>query len=149
MPGGGVGQHVAHHLGGIGGCTENPANFGNIFNTAEYVDRIPIAHGDHEHVTGPQCRRIANGERFEIGVITVGPREAGAGSFVEGDAKLHLRDGIDDGLVDVFDGLDEVSLSEDQVSVLGNFERNQMEVEHKKMRLRRAVTGTPRRRGGP
>jgi hypothetical protein len=38
-----------------------------------------------------------------------------AGSLAEGEPKLDSRHGTDQGLVDVFHGLDEVGLSEDEI----------------------------------
>src|SRR5271166_4727963 len=41
--------------------------------------------------------------------------QAFAGSLAEGEPKFDSRHGADQGLVDVFDGLDEMGLSEDEI----------------------------------
>ena len=48
--------------------------------------------------------------------VTAGAsHQAFAGSLAEGEPKLESRDRADQGLVDVFDGLDEMCLSEDEI----------------------------------
>src|SRR5437667_7542975 len=116
---------------GIGGGAKNGTDFGHGLDAAEHVDRITVAHGDHEHVAGGQRGGVADGERFEIGVIAVGAREAGARSFVESDPEFHLRDRVDDSFVDVLNGLDEVRLPDDDVATLGNFQANRFQFHAK------------------
>ena len=61
---------------------------------------------------------------FERLVVAVHAREAGSRGFVERDAELHLRDGVDQRLVKILHGFDEVGLPEDDVPVLGNLQAN-------------------------
>ena len=64
-------------------------------------------------------------------VIAVHAREARPGGFVERDAELHLRDRVDQRLVNVLDGLDEVGLAHNDVAALGNFQRNRFQFHAK------------------
>ncbi len=74
-------------------------------------------------------------------IVAVDADEAGAGGFVERDAEFHLRHGVDDGLVEILDGLDEVAVAHDDVAVFGDHQADGFEVHmpsHYKMN--RAVT---------
>ena len=64
---------------------------------------------------------------FRLVVVAVHARQARAGGFVEGDAELHLRNGVDDGLVQILHGLDEMALAQDDVAVFRNFQSNRLE----------------------
>ena len=61
---------------------------------------------------------------FSAVVVAVHARQAGARSLVESHAELHLRHGIDDGLVNILHRLDEVRLAQNQVPAFGNLERH-------------------------
>src|SRR5271165_6944647 len=49
------------------------------------------------------------------GISAGASHQAFAGSLAEGEPKLDSRHGADQGLVDVFDGLNEMGLSEDEI----------------------------------
>ena len=67
---------------------------------------------------------IPNRNRLEFVVIPVRPRQARPGSFIKGYSKLRLRYRVDDCLVDVFDRLDEMGLSQDDVRIRGDVQRD-------------------------
>ena len=84
---------------------------------------IAVAQSDHEGVSGGDGLRVFGGDAFELGIVAVDADQAVAGGFVEGNAEFHLRDGVDDGLVEILDGLDEVAVAHDDVAVLRRMTR--------------------------
>src|SRR2546425_5712522 len=124
----------------VGAGAEDRAHFRNVLHGVEQVDGIGLAKNEYEHMPGGERLRVADGGAAEFVVVAVGAREAGAGGFVEGQAELGLRDGVDHGLVHVLDRLDEVSLAEDDVGVGRNLQANGFKLEHDGLlRLARAA----------
>ncbi len=74
---------------------------------------------------------VLRGQRFEGVVIAVHADQARAGGFIEGDAEFHLWDRVYDGLVNIFDGLDEMRLAQNQVAVFRDFQRYQFQFHRK------------------
>jgi len=95
----------------------NTADLGNFADAAEDVDRIAVPHRDYEDVSRGDQLRVLGGDAFKLRVIAIHPNEAIARRFVEGNAEFHLRDGVDDGFVEVLHGLDEMALANDQVPI--------------------------------
>ena len=112
----------------IGRGAEDGADFRDILDAAEHVDRVAVAHGDHEDVAGAHGGGVAGGQGLEGFVVAVHARETRPGGFVERDAELHLRHRVDQRFVEVFHGLDEVRLAQNDVAALGNFERNRFQL---------------------
>src|SRR5690348_17502667 len=80
----------------IGGGAENSADLGRFENAVLDVDRKTLAQRDDEQVAGADGSGVAGGDGFQLIVVAIDAREASARSLVEGDAKLHLRHGVDD-----------------------------------------------------
>lgn len=59
---------------------------------------------------------------FQFLVIPAGSHEAGAAGLAEGQTELCARNGVDDGFMQIFYGLDEVALAEDDVGALRRLE---------------------------
>ena len=79
-------------------------------------------------MAGGEGGGVADGEGLERFIVAVGAGEAGAGGLVEGDAEFHLRDGVDDRLINVLYGLDEVGLAEDEIAAFGDLERHEFQL---------------------
>ena len=78
-------------------------------------------------MSGCDSLRIRRGITFQSLVVPVDPGKAIARCFVERDAKLHLRHRVDNRFVDIFNGLDEVALPDNNVSVLRNFQADRFQ----------------------
>ena len=115
----------------VGGGAKNRADFGDVLDATQNVDRVALAHHDDEGVAGGDGRGVLRGQRFERVVIAVHAGEARARGFIEGDGEFHLRDGVYDGLVNILNGLDEVRLAQNQIAVFGDFERYQFQFHTK------------------
>jgi hypothetical protein len=79
-----------------------------------------------------RCRHLDRG-LLQFGVVAVRARQAGSGSLVEGDPEFDPRRLIDQRFIDIFHGLDEMALTEDNVRVLRNPEIHRMKFEHSQM----------------
>src|SRR6516165_6367969 len=62
------------------------------------------------------------------GISAGASHQAFTGSLTEGEPKLDSRHGADQGLVDVFDGLDEMGLSEDEIRRVRLVDSNRSEL---------------------
>jgi hypothetical protein len=112
----------------IGGGAEDRAHFRDLPDPAQHVDRIAVAQRHHERMAGREGLGVARRDCLEGVVVAVHSRKACARGFVEGDTELHLRNCADDGLVEILDSLDEVTLTDDDVAVLRDFEPNRLEL---------------------
>src|ERR1035438_1232522 len=124
-------HHAAAQLGfrnydfhRIGGGAVNVADFRHVFDASQDVDGVAFAHHGYENVAGGDGRSVADGELLELVIVAIGACQAGAGRLIERDAEFHLRHAGGDGFVHVLDGLDEVSLPEDQIHAVWYFERH-------------------------
>jgi hypothetical protein len=75
-------------------------------------------------VTGSDGERVAGGQLDQLVVVSGTPHEARAGGFAEREPEPQMRRGSGQGLVEVFDGLDEVRLPQDEVQVVGLVDRH-------------------------
>ena len=114
-----------YRLDRVGGRAEDRTDFGHILDSAEHVDGVAIGHHHDENVPRGQGTGIFCRQRLQGIIVAVYTCQAGAGCLVERHAEFHLRDGVYDGLVDVFHRLNEVRLAENQVAALGDFQRNE------------------------
>src|SRR6478736_6409498 len=96
--------------------------FRNRLNAAEHIDRKSVAQRDDKDVPRGECSRIVDHIAFQCVVVAVHACKTLAGSFVESDPELNVRRGIDDRLINILYGLDEVALPDDDIAVLGNGE---------------------------
>src|SRR5208282_6388750 len=88
----------------------------NHFNRVQDVDRVVAFSEEHdEAMPSAKRHRVFLSKLNHRGVSAGASHQAFAGSLAEGEPKLDSRHGADQGLVDVFDGLDEMGLSEDEI----------------------------------
>ncbi len=73
-------------------------------------------------------RKIAGGDGFQIAGVAVHAGEERTGSFVEHDAELHLRHGVDQCFVEILYRPDEVTCTEDDIGAFGYFEADRMKL---------------------
>lgn len=99
---------------------ENVHYLRNRLDPPQHIDREAVSQGHYEGVSRAQRRRILNGVPLQFFIVPVKTRQAIARRFVERNPELQMRRGVHHRLIDVFDGLDEVTLSHNQVSVLGD-----------------------------
>jgi hypothetical protein len=69
------------------------------------------------------------GSVAQLAVVAVGAGEAGSGSLVESETKLDLWRRVYQSFIEIFDGLDEVALAENDVGVLRNAERDSVKIQ--------------------
>lgn len=103
------------HFHGIGSGAIESDDFRHLFQARQDIDGEAVLHNDDEAVAGADGKRVVDGGGLHVFVVAVKAHQAGAGSFVERHAELHLRHCVDDGFVNIFDGLDEMRLAEDDV----------------------------------
>ncbi len=116
------------HLDRVRSRTEDRTHLRDFPNPAQHIDRIAVAERNHERMSGGDGLRVTSGIGLEIRVISVGPRQACAGGFVERDAELHVRRGVHDRFVEILHCLDEVALADDDVPVGRDFQANRFEL---------------------
>jgi len=116
------------HLHRIGGGAEDVADLGGFQNPILDVDGKAAAQRDYEEMAGADGGGVGGGNCLEFVVIAVDAGQACARCLVECDAELHLRHGVHDGFVDVFDGLDEMTVADDDISVRGDFQADGVQV---------------------
>lgn len=120
---------------GVRGGAENLADLGDILDGIEDVDGESAFHEDDERVAAGEGHRVFLREFDEPLIVAGRAYQRRPGRLAERDTKLHARHGLHDGLVEVFDGFDEVRLAEDEIHVGGFFDADGFEV-HARLRLR-------------
>src|SRR5581483_3353274 len=103
----------------IGGGTEDRADLADGFDLVEHVYRERIAEHHDEYVACGDGGDGFDGGLLEALIGADVPDEAGAGSLRERHPKPDSGNGLDQGLVNVLDGLDEMGLAYDDVDVVG------------------------------
>ena len=68
--------------------------------------------------------QVLDGRLDQLLIVAIGAGEARAAGFIEGNAEFDSRIRVDDGFVDVFNRLDEMGLTKDDVGVGGDLNRN-------------------------
>lgn len=113
-----------NHFHRIRGCTEQPHHFRHIFDPPENIDRKSIFHHDDKRVARSDRLRVLHSGSLHLLIVSVHARQARARCFVERDAELHLRYGVHDRLVNVFHGLDEMRLTQNDVCAGRDIQRD-------------------------
>lgn len=119
-----------NHLERIGGGAIDRTYLRNVLDAREDVDGVAVAQRDDEDVPGRDGGGVAGGHGLEVGVVAIDASETRAGCLVERDAELHLRYGVHHRLVEVLDSLDEMCLPDDEITVLGDLDRNRLQLHN-------------------
>jgi hypothetical protein len=85
-------------------------------------------------MTGGKRLGIVDGDLAQEWVVSIGANQALSRAFIECQAALGLRSESRHGFVDVFDGLDEVGLSDDDVGFWWDFNRYGQQINHVHLR---------------
>lgn len=112
------------HFNRVCRCAKNIDHFGNGLNAAQHVYGEAVSKRHNKNMPGRQGLRVLNGILFEAFIVSVKTNQALARRFVEGDAELHVRRRIDNRLIDIFHGFDEMALPDNDVSILRNRQSN-------------------------
>ena len=89
------------------------ANFADAFDSRRVIE-IEIVRRAATKATRADVSDLRD-KLNHRGISAGASHQAFAGSLAEGEPKLDSRHGADQGLMDVFDGLDEMGLSEDEI----------------------------------
>jgi hypothetical protein len=108
------------YLNRIGSGAINARDFRDGLNASEDVDGKTIPQRDDEDMASGNIGGILDGILLESFVVAVKACQAVAGSLVKCDSELNMRRCVHDCFIDILDSLDEVTLAEDDISVLGN-----------------------------
>lgn len=111
-----------NHFHWIGGGAEDVYDLRHVLDAAKDIDRKSFLHHDHECVARAHHLRISNRESLQPIVIPIDTNQALARRLIERNAKLHLGRRIDDSLVEIFNGLDEMARAKDQVPAIRYFQ---------------------------
>ena len=76
----------------------------------------------------PNACALRMATRFKIVVIAIEADQALARGFVEGNPEFHLRSRIDDGLVEIFHGFDEVARAKDEIAAFRYFQSDRAQL---------------------
>ena len=76
----------------------------------------------------PHRARIFRRDRLQLIVVAIHARQARPRRFIERDAKLHLRNGIDDRFVNILDRLNEMALPDNDVAIGWNLDPDRVQV---------------------
>ncbi len=104
--------------------TINVHHLGNRLNPVKDINRESVSQGDDEDMTRRNGRRVLDGVLFERFVISIEAGETLSRGLVESNSELEVGRSVDDRLVNVFHGFDEVALPDNDVAVFGNGKAN-------------------------
>jgi hypothetical protein len=99
-------------------------------DAAEDIDGKPVLHHDNETMARADRLSVEYRHLLQLLVIPVHPNQARPRRLVEGDSELHLGRRIDDGLVQIFDGLDEMARAQNEVAAIRNLQADRVDFDH-------------------
>lgn len=137
-----LGLHTIHHtqdcplvltlghyeLHRICGSTEYAANLGTHLYGGKHVDRKGIPYEDYEEMPGTNSLSSLYGSLGELLVIAIVPDQPLLGSLTETDPESYLRNRTRESLIEIFNCLDEVGLTCNDISTLRNLDWNSLKL---------------------
>src|SRR5271166_3146784 len=114
----------------IGGRTEYRTHLGHVANGIQDIDRVSSRKDEHKGMSTGQCLSILYGGLLKRLIIPVEPCQTCPGTFIEGQAELGLGRCCGDCFIQVFHGLDEMRLTNNDVGIGRKFHANRLDLEH-------------------
>lgn len=99
------------HFHGVGRGAEDAADFRHGFDGVEDVDGKHVAQKNDEGVSGGQVHGVFTGQVDQFVIRSGKAHQADIGGLAKGQAEFGPRHGIDDGLVQIFDGFDKMGVA--------------------------------------
>ena len=109
-----------NHLHRIRRRAENRTNLRRIANPIQDIDREPIAQRNHKQMPRRDSRRILGSQAFQFFVVPVHAGQTRSRRLIKGDAKFHLWNRVHNRFVQIFNGLDEVTVTNNEIPALRN-----------------------------
>ena len=107
------------------GCgTINGTNFLTLADCIEDIDRESVLKDDEKGVTRSHIADVVRRRLNKLLIISLASHQAWAGGFIKGNSELDAGDRSDQNLIKVFDGLDKMTLSQNNVATFWNRESN-------------------------